>query len=90
MAVTQGKLRLDAFLTAQLQEATRGKLQACIKAGNVTVNGQTELKTSLAVRAGDEVHCTLLEAPTIQAIPEVIPYRLQICSIDETTIAAKS
>ena len=68
----QGKLRLDAFLTAQVQEATRGKLQACIKAGNVTVNGHTELKTSLAVRAGDLVQCMLLEAPTIQAIPEVM------------------
>ena len=67
----QGKLRLDAFLTAQVPSASRGKLQACIKAGNVIVNGKQELKTSVSVRPGDDIECTLLDAPVMQAIPEV-------------------
>ena len=67
----QGKLRLDAFLTAHVPQASRGKLQACIKAGNVVVNGKQELKTSSTVRPGDHVQCVLLDAPVMQAIPEV-------------------
>ena len=70
-ACYQGKLRLDAFLTAQVPQASRGKLQACIKAGNVVVNGKQELKTSSTVRPGDDVQCVLLDAPVMQAIPEV-------------------
>ena len=67
----QGKLRLDAFLTAQVPQASRGKLQASIKAGNVSVNGKQELKTSSTVRPGDHVQCVLLDAPVMHAIPEV-------------------
>ena len=69
--LSQGKLRLDAYLTAQLPQSSRGKLQAAIKAGNVIVNGKPELKTSVAVRPGDAIQCTLLEAPVMQALPEV-------------------
>lgn len=54
-----------------MPQASRGKLQACIKAGNVSVNGKPELKTSLTVRPGDDIQCVLLDAPVIQAIPEV-------------------
>lgn len=67
----QGKLRLDAYLTAQLPQSSRGKLQAAIKAGNVVVNGKPELKTSLGVRPGDAIECVLLEPPVMQALPEV-------------------
>ena len=67
----QGKLRLDAYLTAQVPHSSRGKLQAAIKAGNVLVNGKPELKTSIAVRPGDAIECTLLETPVMQAVPEV-------------------
>ena len=67
----QGKLRLDAYLTAQLPHSSRGKLQAAIKAGNVVVNGKPEVKTSLGVRPGDAIQCVLLEPPLMQALPEV-------------------
>ena len=67
----QGKLRLDAFLTAQVPETSRGKLQAAIKAGNVTVNGKQQVKTSLVVRPGDDVQCILLDPPLMEAAPEV-------------------
>lgn len=67
----QGKLRLDAYLTSQLPQSSRGKLQAAIKAGNVVVNGKPELKTSLGVRPGDAIECVLLEPPVMQALPEV-------------------
>ncbi|DBA85286.1 TPA: hypothetical protein ACH3X2_005979 [Trebouxia sp. C0005] len=72
----QGKLRLDAFLTAQVPQASRGKLQASIKAGNVSVNGKQELKTSSTVRPGDHVQCVLLDAPVMHAIPEDIPLNI--------------
>ncbi|KAL3163223.1 hypothetical protein ABBQ32_009625 [Trebouxia sp. C0010 RCD-2024] len=69
----KGKLRLDAYLTAQMPQSSRGKLQAAIKAGNVNVNGRPELKTSVAVRCGDAIQCVLLEAPVMQALPEDLP-----------------
>ena len=50
----QGKLRLDAFLTALVPETSRGKIQATIKAGNVTVNGKRQKKAGVKVQTGDD------------------------------------
>ncbi len=57
----QGKgMRLDAFLSMALPDASRAKVQASIKEGLVFVNGRMQPKASAALRAGDVVSCTLL------------------------------
>lgn len=50
----QGKLRLDAFLSARLPNASRARLQASIKQGLVLVNGRPGHKPSLSVRGPQE------------------------------------
>ena len=67
----QAKLRLDAYLTEQLPQASRAKLQASIRSGLVLVNGAVQQKTSHSVRPGDAVLCTLVQPQLTSAIPEV-------------------
>lgn len=66
----QAKLRLDAYLTEQLPQASRAKLQASIRSGLVLVNGAVQKKTSHSVRPGDAVLCTLVQPQLTSAIPE--------------------
>ena len=66
----QAKLRLDAYLTEQLPQASRAKLQASIRSGLVLVNGAVQQKTSHSVRPGDAVLCTLVQPQLTSAIPE--------------------
>jgi hypothetical protein len=56
----QSKLRLDAFLSAQLPDASRAKIQASIKAGLTAVNGVPAGKPSVGVKVGDVVSCSML------------------------------
>lgn len=56
----QGKVRLDAYLAAQLPAASRAKISASIKAGLVTVNRSAVTKPSQAVRGGDRIEVSLL------------------------------
>lgn len=50
----QSPLRVDKFITNFIQNATRNKVQAAIKAGNVIVNEQT-VKPNHKIKAGDIV-----------------------------------
>jgi 23S rRNA pseudouridine1911/1915/1917 synthase len=67
--------RIDRYLAERLPELSRGRLQALIKDGHITLNGrQTKPRQSLAV--GDEIAVELPEetspAPVAQAIPLTI------------------
>ena len=66
----QEKLRIDAFLSAQLPDASRAKLQSSIKSGLVTVNGQLLSKASYNVRLGDIIQCQLPPPRPMEAVPE--------------------
>ena len=79
-----GKLRLDNFLVQSLADTTRARLQALIKGGLVSVNGQTCSKVALRVRPGDQVTVTLLPPPPLNAEPEAIP--LDIVYEDEEVL----
>ena len=67
----QEKQRLDAFLSAQLPEVSRAKLQSGIKDGLVTVNGKAQKKVSHQIRWGDRVCCKLPPQVPLDAAPEV-------------------
>jgi RNA-binding protein YlmH len=65
----QAKLRLDAFLAARLASdhtASRAKVQAAIKAGQVAINGRVVDKASQSVAVGDSVVCVLLPGPSLE------------------------
>ena len=76
----QAKLRLDAYLTEQLPQASRAKLQASIRSGLVLVNGAVQQKTSHSVRPGDAVLCTLVQPQLTSAIPEVSAALPKLCA----------
>ncbi|HSK13515.1 MAG TPA: RluA family pseudouridine synthase [Phnomibacter sp.] len=50
----QEPLRIDKFLMARMEGATRNKIQQAIDAGMVTVNGQN-IKSNYKIRPGDEI-----------------------------------
>ena len=64
--------RLDVFLTHHVENATRTKVQAAIKAGCVLVNGIAE-RVSYAVSPHDVIHITLPESPAPDVTAEDIP-----------------
>ncbi len=68
--------RIDVFLTRQVMNATRTKVQAAIDGGKVLVNG-TVAKASRKVQPGDTVECTLMKPPPMELIPEDIPIEVR-------------
>ncbi len=66
-------IRLDVYLTRQIRNATRNKVQKGIKQGLVRVNGRTVQRPSYEVQPGDVIVCTLYKAPPVEARPEPIP-----------------
>ncbi|CAL8467393.1 g6930 [Coccomyxa elongata] len=68
-----GKQRLDAFLSGQMPDASRARLQAAIRDGFVRVNGGVPSKPGLALRPGDVVACRLPPPRSMEASPEDIP-----------------
>ena len=68
----QTAVRLDAYITMMVQNATRNKVQQGIKDGWVLVNDKQE-KPSYKVQGGDEIHITLPKPPPPKATAEDIP-----------------
>lgn len=64
--------RLDVFLTHHVENATRTKVQAAIRAGCVLVNGAVT-RSSYAVCPDDVIHVTLPESPAPDVVAEAIP-----------------
>jgi len=77
------KPRLDVFLSSQLPELTRSKIQALLKSGDITVNTQP-CKPKYTVLAGDQIQINIPQKQPEEAQPEDIP--LQILHEDEHII----
>jgi 23S rRNA pseudouridine1911/1915/1917 synthase len=76
--------RLDRFLTEKIAGASRSKVQAAIKEGRVSVNGEVADKTSIRVAPRDRIRCVVLRPPPVEAVAEDIP--LDIVHEDEHLI----
>lgn len=79
---TTGK-RLDIFLSTQLPELSRSRIQSLLKSGDITVNG-TSAKAKAPVQAGDIIQINIPEPTPDIAQPENIP--LDILHEDEHII----
>ncbi len=66
------KERLDTFLTAHVENATRSKVQKAIRDGAVTVDGST-VRPSHPVAPGEHIRVTLPKSPPQEAVAEEIP-----------------
>jgi 23S rRNA pseudouridine1911/1915/1917 synthase len=74
------KERLDLFLTHHVENATRTKVQAAIRAGYVLVDG-APARSSHPVAPGEVIHVTLPKSPPPEVVPE--PISLDIVYEDE-------
>lgn len=75
--------RIDAFLTRQIVNTSRNKVQEAIAIGNVTINGK-KVKASKKLMPNEEIVCRLLKFPPIKLIPQDIP--LEILFEDENLL----
>lgn len=75
LAVDRGQepLRIDKFLTARIEHATRNKVQQAAEAGMVQVNN-APVKSNYKVKPGDHIVVYTYKAPeTTRIVPEDIP-----------------
>lgn len=66
-------LRIDRYLSQQLPNLSRSRLQQLIEQGNVTVNGQVCTSKKATVQAGDRIVLTIPSAQPLDLQPEAIP-----------------
>lgn len=65
-------LRLDQFLTVHLPELSRARIQALIKAGDITINGKNT-KAKTPVERGMSIRINIPEPEAAEAQPQDIP-----------------
>lgn len=65
--------RLDVFLAGAAEGLSRAHALKLIEAGNVKINGATELKGKRQVKAGDEIVLDLPEPQPVELKAENIP-----------------
>ncbi len=68
-----GSIRLDKFLTAQLPQYSRSRLQALIKGGSVWVDGFPARKAGQLLGGGERILIRLPPPTPAELIPELIP-----------------
>ena len=69
------KKRLDLYLSSQLPELTRARIQALLKSGDILVNGK-QTKPKYAVCSGDEITINIPEPTPAEAQPEELPINI--------------
>lgn len=72
VAQTQKPMRLDVYLTQQVENATRNKVQEAIAEHRVLVNGKT-VKANYKIKSLDTIQVTFLRPPAPELTPEAIP-----------------
>jgi 23S rRNA pseudouridine1911/1915/1917 synthase len=65
--------RLDRYLSEELSDLSRSRIQNLIEAGNVQLNGKVCTSKKIAVKAGDRISLEVPEAEPLQLIAEDIP-----------------
>lgn len=68
--------RLDKFLSAQIPDLSRSRLQNLIRAGHVLVDGEIVLKTGTSLERGMVVEVTIPPAQKLDLVPEPIPLNI--------------
>ena len=68
----QTSMRIDQYLTRQVENATRNKVQEAIEDGRVLVNAKT-VKSNYRIKSCDLIQITLLRPPAPELAAEDIP-----------------
>ena len=72
----QTQERVDVFLTNNIRNATRNKVQKAIEEGAVTINGKPT-KPNKKIKPGDKIKCIMFKPPPIELVPENIPLKIE-------------
>jgi len=72
VARTQTPMRIDVYLTQQVENATRNKVQEAVAEGRVLVNGKP-VKSNYRIKSLDSIQVTFLRPPAPELAPEDIP-----------------
>ncbi len=72
VAETQKPMRIDVYLTRQVENVTRNKVQAAILEKRVLVNGKP-VKSNYRIKSRDSIQLTFLRPPAPELAPEDIP-----------------
>jgi 23S rRNA pseudouridine1911/1915/1917 synthase len=65
--------RLDSFLSAQIPELSRSRIQKAIRAGDVSADGAPALKSAQKVRQGERIALSFSPPRPLDIVPEDIP-----------------
>jgi 23S rRNA pseudouridine1911/1915/1917 synthase len=84
LQVEAGAERLDRYLSAQVPDLSRSRIQKLIEQGQIQVNGEICRSKKEPVQAGDRIAVTIPEAEPLDLQPEEMP--LQILYEDEHLI----
>lgn len=76
--------RLDIWLSSQIPDLSRSRVQTLISQGNVKVNDETCTSKKVSVKTGDRIHLTLPETQPTSLQPQAIP--LDILYEDDSLI----
>jgi 23S rRNA pseudouridine1911/1915/1917 synthase len=76
--------RLDIWLSSQIPDLSRSRVQTLISQGNVKVNDETCTSKKISVKTGDRIHLTLPETQPTSLQPQAIP--LDILYEDDSLI----
>nr|WP_290222992.1 RluA family pseudouridine synthase [Trichocoleus desertorum] len=73
LQVEQAGERLDRWLSEQLPDLSRSRLQKLIEQGQVQVNGQVCTSKKVTVQTGDRIQVEIPDAQPLELQPEKIP-----------------
>ena len=71
--------RLDVFLSSQLPEQSRARIQSLLKSGDILVNGE-KAKAKSSIQVGDTISVNIPEPKSDTAEPENIPIDVSFTS----------
>lgn len=71
----QRRERLDKFLTQQIADLSRARIQELISSGKITVDGKT-VKASHLISPGEAIEVIVLKRPMPEMLAEDIPLRI--------------
>lgn len=73
--IESNKGRIDKFLSGELEEMSRSKIQKLITDGYILVNDQPT-KSNYKIEAGDEIEVNIPEPEPVDVLPEDIPLEI--------------
>ncbi len=71
--ISSKDVRLDRYLSQELPNLSRSRIQQLIEQGNVQLNGKLCISKKISVKAGDNITLKIPEAEPLELKPEEIP-----------------